>query len=259
MIRKNAPNIVKWRPKPAAFAAAKPGRRKRPSGSIGAGGAPLLQHERDAAVRCRSHTRRASTATPSRRRCHASWPTRCRAGRRSRARGRAGRAAPGRRGSRVRKRGASAAAVRPTGTLIQKIQCQSSVLTSTPPSSGPSATPMPAMDDHMPSAAVRRSGGKAAESSVSVSGMSSAAPRPCTVRAIDELRERVRERAGGRGRREHEQPDDEHAPAAVAVAERGAGQDQHGEARGCTRRRPTAGDRARRRDRAASTAAWRAR
>ena len=39
------------------------------------------------------------------------------------------------------------------------------------------------MDDHSPSAAVRRSGGKAADSSVSVSGISSAAPRPWTVRA----------------------------------------------------------------------------
>ena len=36
MITKKAPNIVKWRPKPAPLAAAKPGRRKRPSGSIGA-------------------------------------------------------------------------------------------------------------------------------------------------------------------------------------------------------------------------------
>ena len=75
----------------------------------------------------------------------------------------------------------------------------------------------------------------------------------------DELREVVRERAGGRGGREDEQPDDEHAPPAVAVAERGAGQDEDGERRGCTRRRPTAGGRARRRDRAASTAASRAR
>ena len=39
------------------------------------------------------------------------------------------------------------------------------------------------MDDHSPSAAVRRSGGKAAESNVSVSGMSNAAPTPWTARA----------------------------------------------------------------------------
>jgi hypothetical protein len=83
----------------------------------------------------------------------------------------------------LRKRGASTAAASPTGTLIQKIQCQPSVFTSTPPSRGPSATPSPEMDDHMPSAAVRRSSGKADESSVSVSGIRSAAPRPWKVRA----------------------------------------------------------------------------
>ena len=36
MIRKKADNIVKWSPKPAPLAAAKPGRRNSPSGSIGA-------------------------------------------------------------------------------------------------------------------------------------------------------------------------------------------------------------------------------
>jgi len=46
MIRKKAANIVKCNPKPAPLAAAKPGRRKSPSGSIGAGGAPLLRDER---------------------------------------------------------------------------------------------------------------------------------------------------------------------------------------------------------------------
>ena len=39
------------------------------------------------------------------------------------------------------------------------------------------------MDDHSPSAAVRRSIGKAADSRVSVSGISSAAPTPWTARA----------------------------------------------------------------------------
>ena len=99
----------------------------------------------------------------------------------------------------------------------------------TPPSSGPSATPSPAIDDHRPSAAVRRSIGNAADSRVSVSGIRSAAPSPWTARASDELREVVGERARGRGRREHEQPDDEHAAAAVAIAERGSRQDEDGE------------------------------
>ena len=52
------------------------------------------------------------------------------------------------------------------------------------------------MDDHSPSAAVRRSGGKAAESNVSVSGMSNAAPTPWTARAATSCVEVVRECAG---------------------------------------------------------------
>ncbi len=42
---KKAPNIVKWRAKPAPFAAEKPGLRKSARGSIGGDGAALLEHE----------------------------------------------------------------------------------------------------------------------------------------------------------------------------------------------------------------------
>ena len=52
-----------------------------------------------------------------------------------------------------------------------------------PPASGPAATPMPAIADQMPSAADRRSGGKALARIVSVSGMRIALPTPCNVRA----------------------------------------------------------------------------
>ena len=69
-----------------------------------------------------------------------------------------------------------------------------------PPSTGPSATPSPAMDDQSPSAACGARGGKAAESSVSVSGISSAAPSALDGARGDELREVVESApaAGGR-------------------------------------------------------------
>ena len=163
------------------------------------------------------------------RRCPAWSPTRCRAGRRWRARG------PGRSSGTcaprlsLRRRGASTAAVSPIGTLIQKIQCQSSVLTRTPPSSGPSATPRPG--DGRPQAECRRApldrerGGQQGQRE---------RHQECGADALDgarehELREVLGERSRGRGRREDEQPDDEHAAAAVAIAERGSRQDEDGE------------------------------
>ena len=71
----------------------------------------------------------------------------------------------------------------PIGTLTQKIQCHDSVSVSTPPATGPSATPAPEIADQMPSAAPRRSAGKAAVIIVSVSGMITAPPMPSTARA----------------------------------------------------------------------------
>ena len=43
----------------------------------------------------------------------------------------------------------------PTGTLIQKIQCHEAAWMTAPPTSGPSATAMPLMPDHTPSAIPR--------------------------------------------------------------------------------------------------------
>jgi hypothetical protein len=80
-------------------------------------------------------------------------------------------------------RGASSATTTPTGTLTQKIQCHDSALVSSPPAIGPSATPSPEIAAQVPSAAVRRSGGKAVESSVSVSGITTAEPTPWATRA----------------------------------------------------------------------------
>ena len=77
----------------------------------------------------------------------------------------------------------SGAAIRPIGTLSQKIHSQSIPSTTAPPTSGPSATATPVIALNIPIAAPRRSGGKAALSSASPSGITSAAPAPWTARA----------------------------------------------------------------------------
>ena len=83
----------------------------------------------------------------------------------------------------LRRSTASGPTTRPTGTLIQKIQCQEMPLITAPPMTGPSATPRPLMPDQIPSATPRRPAGKASERSVRVSGMTTAAPAPWKARA----------------------------------------------------------------------------
>ena len=78
---------------------------------------------------------------------------------------------------------ASGSTISPIGTLIQKIQCQEMPCTTAPPTSGPIATAIPLMPDHTPIAIPRRSAGNASASNVSVSGVTAAAPAPCTARA----------------------------------------------------------------------------
>ena len=80
-------------------------------------------------------------------------------------------------------RAASGIRAMPTGTLSQKIQCQEIPPVTAPPTTGPAATARPLMPPHNPIAAPRFSTGKAALMSVSVSGMTIAAPVPCTTRA----------------------------------------------------------------------------
>ena len=82
-----------------------------------------------------------------------------------------------------RRRAASGTTSSPIGTLIQKIQCQEMPCTTAPPTSGPSATAIPLIPDHTPIAAPLRSFGNASASSVSVKGVTTAAPAPCTARA----------------------------------------------------------------------------
>ena len=71
----------------------------------------------------------------------------------------------------------------PTGTLIQKIQCQEAASITAPPTSGPSATAIPLIPDQTPRAMPRRWGGNASASKVRVSGVTIAPPTPWSARA----------------------------------------------------------------------------
>ena len=75
----------------------------------------------------------------------------------------------------------SACATRPIGTLTRKIQRQLAV-TSTPPTTGPSAAARPPIAVQVRTAPPRRSGGKDASSRPSEVGVISAAPAACTTR-----------------------------------------------------------------------------
>ena len=110
------------------------------------------------------------------------------------------------------------------GTLSQKIHCHEKPSTTAPPTTGPRATPSPDTPDQMPSARPRLSAAKASLSSVSDSGVITAAPRPCRALGRDQ---RVRAgRDGGRGGRDREYAEagGEDTPAAEPVTERRAGQ-----------------------------------
>ena len=129
----------------------------------------------------------------------------------------------------VRRRGTSAAAASPTGTLIQKIQCQSSHF---------DEDAAEQRSERDAEAGDRRPQAERGGAALGREGRRQQRQRERHeqrgAEALDgarddELREVRRERPGGRGSSEHEQPGDQHAPAAVAVAERGAREDEDGE------------------------------
>src|SRR5215208_1443378 len=105
---------------------------------------------------------------------------------------------------------ASGSRTTPMGTLSQKIHCQEMPSTTAPPTSGPAATARPATPDQAPSATPRRSRGTASLRIVRLSGVTMAPPIPCTARAA------ISQSALGA-----------RAAAAEAVAERGAGEQEH--------------------------------
>ena len=80
-------------------------------------------------------------------------------------------------------RSTSGIATSPIGTLSQKIHSHARPWAIAPPTSGPPSTAIPVIALKMPIAHARRSGGKAALSSASESGITNAAPTPCTARA----------------------------------------------------------------------------
>jgi hypothetical protein len=67
--------------------------------------------------------------------------------------------------------------------LIQKIHCQDSAWTTTPPTSGPASTPMPITPLNTPSALARCSGPNAALTRAMASGIIIAPPAPCATLA----------------------------------------------------------------------------
>ena len=74
-------------------------------------------------------------------------------------------------------------AMRPIGTLSQKIHCQARPSAIAPPTSGPIAIARPAIPPHAPSASARRSRGTAADRIVRLSGVMIAPPTPWMARA----------------------------------------------------------------------------
>ena len=82
------------------------------------------------------------------------------------------------------RRGASAAAAMPIGTLTNSTHSQPAYSVSTPPRSTPAAPPEPATAPHTPIALLRSApSANITVTSESAAGESSAAPRPCTARA----------------------------------------------------------------------------
>ena len=80
-------------------------------------------------------------------------------------------------------RAARGISARPMGTLSQKIQCQLIPPAIAPPTTGPRATASPVIPPHSPMATPRFAVGKASLISVSVSGVTIAAPAPWKARA----------------------------------------------------------------------------
>ena len=98
-----------------------------------------------------------------------------------------------------------------------------------PPTSGPMATREAADADQMPSASPRFSAGNASLSSVSVSGATIAPPRPWIARAAISASVEGASAAAAEAPVKIADPDQEHPPAAEAVAERRAGEQEDGE------------------------------
>ena len=105
----------------------------------------------------------------------------------------------------------------PTGTLMKKIQLQSTCSVMRPPTSGPIASASAETPAQMPIAVPRCCGGKVAAMIESVAGFISAAPTPWSDARGDQLVARVGEAAPERGEGEDAIPSDEDQPPPVRV------------------------------------------
>ena len=153
----------------------------------------------------------------------------------SRCAARPGRATPGRRRARRRARATH------SGTLTMKIEPHQKWSSRTPPTTGPSATPRPAVAAQMPIAIARsRASVKTLTSSESVAGMMNAAPGAHDRAGGDQPVDAARVGGGRRGERR--------TPRARRAACGGARSDRRARrpaaaarrTRACTRRPPTA-------------------
>ena len=117
-------------------------------------------------------------------------------------------------------------AIAVSGTFTMKIDPHQKWSSRKPPTTGPSATPRPAVAAQMPIAIVRsRVSVKTLIRSESVAGMMNAAPAPMTARAMMSPSTPPAYAAHRRGDSEHRKPREQRAPASEAIPER-AGQEQ---------------------------------
>ena len=148
-------------------------------------------------------------------------------------------------------------AIAVSGTLTMKIEPHQKWSSRKPPTTGPSATPRPAVAAQMPIAIARsRVSVKTLISSESVAGMMNAAPAPMTARATIEPVDAARVGGPRRGDAEHREP--ARAACAGGRSDRRARRPAAAgpRTRACTRRPPTG---ARPRPRPGRAPAWGAR
>ncbi len=116
-----------------------------------------------------------------------------------------------------------------TGTFRKKIDCQLTLSTRKPPTTGPIASAIAETPAHVPIALPRSSGGNALVMIDSVAGIISAEPMPCTARQATSQVSLGREAdRGARGGEDDDAGEEDFAPP-EQVAEAPAGDEQHGE------------------------------
>ena len=119
---------------------------------------------------------------------------------------------------------------RPIGTFSQKIHGQAMPCATAPPTTGPAATASPVTLVKMPMAQARRCGGNPADSSANASGRTSAPPAPWTALAAISTPAFGASAHAADAAVNNPRPTASMRPPPQPLAERRAGQQQHGEA-----------------------------